>query len=115
MKAYAEAGLIMPNENGPKPVVVRFTIVKSSSNFYNALSMLSPQRYYQPKYLPEFVEVKNQRSTVHWEPNIITNKDGKAVISFYATDEAGNYSLNVQGADLMGRFGGNSSSIKIKN
>ena len=115
LKAYAEAGITMPNENEPKGVVVRLTFDRSTpSDFYNSLSMISPQKYYQPKYLPEFAEVKNQRATVHWEPNIVTNKDGKAIISFYATDEVGSYSLNIQGADLIGRFGGKWSSIKVE-
>ena len=115
LKAYAEAGITMPNENEPKGVVVRLTFDRSTpSDFYNSLSMISPQKYYQPKYLPEFAEVKNQRATVHWEPNIVTNKDGKAIISFYATDVVGSYSLNIQGADLMGRFGSKWSSIKVE-
>jgi hypothetical protein len=115
LRAYAEAGIPMPTDNDPKAVVVRLTFGKASSYFYNTLEIVSPQKYYQPKYLPEFAKVKNQRATVHWEPNIVTNKDGKAVISFYATDESGSYSVNVQGADLMGKFGGGSSSISIKN
>jgi hypothetical protein len=115
LKAYAEAGIPMPNENEPKAVVVRLTFERSSSSdFYNSLSMIPSQKYYQPKYLPEFAEVKNQRATVHWEPNIITNKDGKAIISFHTTDEAGSYSLNIQGADLMGRFGSKRLSIKVE-
>ncbi|MBC7565512.1 MAG: hypothetical protein H7223_00935 [Pedobacter sp.] len=116
LKAYAEAGMTMPNENDPKPTVVRITYGNNlpSSGFHNTLSIVSPQKYYQPKYLPEFEEVKNQRATVHWEPNIITNKDGKAKVSFYATDEVGSYSINVQGADLMGKFGGSNFSLKVE-
>ena len=114
LQAYAEAGITMPSDNDPKAVVVRLTFGKASPNFYNTLEIVSPQKYYQPKYLPEFEAVKNQRATVHWEPNIVTNKDGKAVFSFYATDEPGSYSVNIQGADLMGKFGEGRTSISIK-
>jgi hypothetical protein len=51
LKAYAEAGIPMPNENEPKAVVVRLTFGRSSSSdFYNSLSMIPSKKYYQPKY-----------------------------------------------------------------
>ncbi|MBC7759873.1 MAG: hypothetical protein H7069_13525 [Phormidesmis sp. FL-bin-119] len=108
-------GRTLPDGKNRKPLIVRRTYVTSdTTQFRNPLSMLSAQQYYQPKYLPEVAEHKNQRATVHWEPNIITKKDGKAKVSFYATDEVGSYSINVQGADLMGKFGGSNFSLKIE-
>lgn len=105
---------ILPDIKQRKPLIIRQTYIKSSpSDFTNPLSILLAKRYYQPKYLTQSLDVKIQRATVHWEPNIITNKDGKAFISFFATDEVGSYSLNVQGSDLKGRLGSYYNSIKI--
>ncbi|RYU89298.1 hypothetical protein EWM62_13265 [Mucilaginibacter terrigena] len=73
-----------------------------------------PRQFYAPKYrldpLPDMTDI---RSTIHWEPNIITDKDGKATISFYTADAPGKYTIIAEGADLDGNVGVKRASISV--
>lgn len=61
--------------------------------------------FYSPKYVePTFSAIKDLRSTLFWEPNLITNKLGKATVSFYNAD-SGRVKIIVQGIDADGRLG----------
>jgi len=44
------------------------------------------------------------RNTIHWEPGIVTNDDGKASFFFYTSDEAGTYRMMIEGIDYDGRL-----------
>ncbi len=69
--------------------------------------------YYKPKVFPELkfstslnnsnaTELKN---TIYWQPNIITDKDGKASIEFYNNDTKGTYRIVIEGIDDNGNLG----------
>ena len=82
---------------------------------YKPLPISRPALFYKPKYLlndttkhlPDF------RSTIDWEPNITTDKNGKATISFYAADNPGTYTLIIEGTDGNGNLGYNTYKIKV--
>jgi hypothetical protein len=47
-----------------------------------------PRTFYSPKYdvkKPEY-EKPDLKTTIHWEPNVVTDEDGNATISFYNSD-----------------------------
>lgn len=44
------------------------------------------------------------RSSIHWEPAIVTDKDGKASFDFFTSDNLGKYLLIIEGIDLSGRI-----------
>jgi hypothetical protein len=83
---------------------------------YKPIPFSAPMAFYRPRYT-----VKNQttafgtdlRSTIHWEPNIITDKDGKATVSFFSADKTSTYSVIVEGTDLKGNVGYQKEEIKI--
>ncbi|RZK81776.1 MAG: TonB-dependent receptor [Pedobacter sp.] len=75
-------------------------IVTSSPKGYNA-----PRTFYSPKYdTPSDQTVPDLRSTIYWNPLITTNANGKAVFSYYNSDEAGTYRVVVEGIDMMGNL-----------
>src|SRR5690606_5936870 len=51
---------------------------------------------------------------IRWEPNIITDENGKATFDFYTSDEAGQYLLTVEGLDLNGRLGRKTLTLDVK-
>ncbi|NNU34369.1 hypothetical protein HK413_09865 [Mucilaginibacter sp. S1162] len=51
------------------------------------------------------------RATLYWEPNITTDQNGKAKVSFYTSDIASKYTVTVAGVDVTGWIG--DSQIKI--
>ncbi|MFA4867231.1 MAG: TonB-dependent receptor plug domain-containing protein [Pedobacter sp.] len=83
----------------------------SSSSFAPGIMTYAPKGYphirqfYSPKYSP--TEPDNRadlRSTVYWQPHLLTNTDGKGQFSFFNTDEAGTYRIVVEGIDMAGRL-----------
>lgn len=80
----------------PKPNVVTF-----SPGGY------SPMRiFYSPKYgNPESAKVTDLRSTIYWNPTIITDKNGNATFEFYNSDGTGTYKAIIEGIDKDGNLG----------
>lgn len=82
---------------------------------YKPMPFITPKEFYSPKYTAGNIsDMSDIRSTIYWTPNIITDKDGKATISFYAADNPGNYTVIVEGADLQGHLGVKRKQIIVK-
>ncbi len=85
---------------------------------YKPLAFTLPKQFYAPKYT-----VKNKtvamgtdlRSTLHWEPNIITDKDGKATVSFYSADKPSAYAVIMEGIDVDGGAGYLRQKLKVSS
>ncbi|MDB5030619.1 hypothetical protein [Mucilaginibacter sp.] len=83
---------------------------------YKPLPFTLAKQFYRPRYT-----IKNAttamgtdlRSTIHWAPSVVTDKDGKATVSFYSADKPANYTLILEGTDLTGAFGYNREKIKV--
>ncbi len=91
-------------------------IAKSANGIYiyKPLPLSIGKQFYSPKYTPE----KNSpttdlRATIYWNANVVTDKAGKASVSFYAADLPGSYTVKVEGTDLGERFGYGKSNLKI--
>jgi len=74
---------------------------------YKPLPVSWPVQFYAPRY-----PVKNEpgrlpdlRSTIYWQPNVVTNKEGKAETSFYSADKPSTYTVILQGSDMNGNIG----------
>lgn len=64
---------------------------------------------YLYKPLPFSLPLKFQSSgyggTVHWEPNIVTNEKGEAIVSFRAGALPATYTIVMEGSDMNGQLG----------
>ncbi len=82
----------------------------------------SPQGYYQVRefYAPDYAvsdtlaNVRDLRTTIHWEPHIVTDNEGKAEVVFYTSDEPGIYRVVLEGMDIYGRIGRAVATISIE-
>jgi len=78
------------------------------------LPVMHAKEFYSPKYT---VSAKDQipdyRATVYWSPEIVTDRFGKAKVSFYTADIPGSYTLNVQGSDMAGAIGSSTGKLKV--
>jgi hypothetical protein len=72
---------------------------------YKPLAFSLPKKFYNPRYLSKDSTGTDIRSTIHWEPNIVTDEKGEAIISFYAADLPTSYTIVVEGSDMNGRLG----------
>lgn len=68
-------------------------------------------RYSSPK---RDTEIKDIRSTIYWNPNIITDKDGKASLEFYNNDTNGTYRIVIEGIDDEGNLGRQVYKYEVK-
>jgi hypothetical protein len=82
---------------------------------YRPLPVLKPQEFYSPRYkvAPAVIE-PDYRSTIHWEPNISTDQNGKAKVSFYTSDITGKYTIKIAGIDATGGIGDGTFKVKSK-
>ncbi|MEO6521714.1 MAG: carboxypeptidase-like regulatory domain-containing protein [Mucilaginibacter sp.] len=82
---------------------------------YKPIPIAEYKQFYRPKYLTKANPTKyvDLRSTIHWEPNVITSKAGEATVSFYAADKATSYSIIFEGCDMAGKVGYQTQKITI--
>jgi len=73
------------------------------------------REFYAPKYGKPLEEEKlDQRSVLAWVPNIITNQQGEAKLSFWTGDLEGKFLIDLQGIGLNGLTGVNiGKTIKV--
>ncbi len=82
---------------------------------YRPLHFTLPQQFYSPKYTvanKTAAKGTDMRSTLHWEPNIITNAEGKATVSFFTADKPANYTIIIEGITGDGGIGYSRQKIK---
>ncbi|MFT4094399.1 MAG: Plug domain-containing protein [Niabella sp.] len=75
------------------------------------------KQFYSPRYTSanEETAFPDLRQTVYWNPNVISDKNGAANISFYTSETKGHgYIVIIQGADLKGEFGVLAVPLKIR-
>lgn len=72
--------------------------------------------FYKPVYEVDSKTKLNQdfRSTIHWEPNIVADEQGKASFDFYTSDEKGNYLITIEGVDFTGKLVHKTISLEVK-
>jgi len=73
-----------------------------------------PKGYYQPRefYSPKYTAIQNSlsnqladlRTTIYWNPDIITDDKGNATVEYYNSDTKGNYQLLIEGIDANGNL-----------
>ena len=82
---------------------------------YRPIPFSFPRKFYSPKYTVKdrTTGAKDYRSTMLWEPNLVTDKDGNATISFYTADKKGAYTITIEGTDFNGNIGSRRSVINI--
>lgn len=85
---------------------------------YKPLPLTIPAIFYAPKYSVDSSlnppAGTDTRSTIHWEPNLITGKDGKAKFSFFTADYPATYSIIIEGSNMNGLIGTYRNAIIIK-
>jgi hypothetical protein len=92
-----------------------FMKVTPGTYLYKPLAFTLPKQFYSPKYnvtTKDTAPGTDMRSTIFWEPNIITDASGKATVSFYSADKTTDYSVIIEGTDMSGGLGFGKATIK---
>lgn len=74
---------------------------------YNPKGFSRSKEFYAPKYDDPKTNkaVADLRTTIYWNPNLITDAAGKANFSFFNADSKGTYRVVIEGIDDAGNLG----------
>lgn len=74
-----------------------------------------PKEFYSPRYAVKNINrnFSDLRSTIYWNPSIVTNKNGEAKVVFYAADKPTTYTVILEGGDMNGKIGMQTNKITI--
>ncbi|GAB3930237.1 TonB-dependent receptor plug domain-containing protein [Mucilaginibacter myungsuensis] len=81
---------------------------------YRPLPLMYPQQFYSPRYKAgePIVGLPDYRSTIYWAPDVYTDFNGIATVSFCTSDLPANYTINIQGNTPDGELG--SAVLKLQ-
>ena len=71
------------------------------------LGYQTPVEFYSPKYdTPEAFNnsIPDLRSTIYWQPNVLTDENGKTEVDFYSADSPTTYSILIEGVTPDGKL-----------
>jgi hypothetical protein len=91
----------------PKDIASIGILPITVQGFYKA------RQFYSPKYDVPSAR-KDLRSTIYWQPELTTDKDGNAPFSFYNADGTGNYRVIIEGIDEKGNVGRQAFRYKVQ-
>lgn len=80
---------------------------------YKPLPVTWPMAFYRPRYIVKNGPTTDLRSTIHWQPSLVTGKDGRVEVSFYAASKVSTYTAIIQGSDMNGNIGVQIKKITI--
>jgi uncharacterized protein YfaS (alpha-2-macroglobulin family) len=72
--------------------------------------------FYSPDYSGKemlYNHIPDFRNTLYWNPSMLTDKKGNARAEFFSSDDAGEYTVIVEGMTADGRRGSARISLKI--
>jgi hypothetical protein len=91
-----------------------FTHISAGNMAYRPLPMLLPKQFYSPRYTVKSNSNQlDNRTTIYWEPNLVTDENGKATLSFYAADKLSTYTVRIEGTNMAGGFCSQTGKISV--
>lgn len=77
-------------------------ILKFNPKGYSANRVFYVPRYSGPR---TSLQAQDRRSTIHWDPLLLTNEDGEASFEYFTADDKGTYRVVIEGIDSEGHIG----------
>ncbi len=81
--------------------------VGKATNFvqFNPPGLSIAREFYSPKYtMASNTAGKDLRKTVYWNPNVLSDKDGRFGFNYFNTDEPGTYRMVIEGISETGQL-----------
>ncbi len=119
--AYKSSYLTPAEMINSSPVTVDFSFIEITTKtgqgpfvkktpglyLYKPLAPVFGKQFYSPKYAsPEDKTLfPDMRSTVYWNPEVVTNDKGEATVSFYTSESKSGCTIVVQGVGFNGGMG----------
>jgi hypothetical protein len=82
---------------------------------YKPLMPALIKEFYSPVYKNSEAGIKTDfRSTIHWQPDVITDEKGEAYVKFFTSDRTTTCTIIAEGSNMAGAIGFGSSKIAVK-
>lgn len=83
---------------------------------YRSNGLYKARVFYSPKYDAGKANAQtlDLRTTIYWKPDIVTDKDGNATLSFFNADTRGTYRVVIEGVDVSGNLGWQVYTYKVE-
>lgn len=111
-KAYNINGLLVINQKkAPKGIKISKSqlmdlLPKNYEITFSPQGYTKERQFYSPKYdVAANLNRSDLRTTIYWNPKIITDKAGNASFEFYNADGKGQYKVIIEGTDGKGNLG----------
>ncbi|HEX8019208.1 hypothetical protein [Mucilaginibacter sp.] len=84
--------------------------------YYTAEGFYKANTFHSPVYegSEQRTNKPDTRSTIYWNPDIVTDKDGNASFDFFNADSKGTYRLVIEGIDEAGNIGRSVVTYKVQ-
>jgi len=108
--------LIITTRRGDQPRKYSAELYTPGIVTYHPQGLYEARLFRSPDYSLEEEKpgMKDLRSTIYWNPNIFTDKNGESHLSFYTADEPGVYQIVIEGIDMQGHLGRSVSYIHVE-
>lgn len=111
-RAYGTKGVLVINTK-KAPVGQKISkqelmdmIPKTNVITYSPMGYSKERDFYSPKYLPNAAITSNDlRTTIYWNPKVITDEKGASTFEFFNADGRGSYKAIIEGFDKNGNIG----------
>ena len=73
-----------------------------------------PRQFYSPRYDTQPDNKPDLRTTVYWNPSVVSNEEGKFKLDYFNTDKPGLYRIVIEGIDMMGNLARKTFTYEVK-
>jgi len=99
-QVYDGGSIVITAKEGSESMMGHHGMVTYSPKGYNIV-----REFYSPQYTPDHKETgEDERTTVYWNPNVITDANGTGKFSYYNTDQPGTYRVVIEGINDAGHL-----------
>ncbi|RYF97833.1 MAG: TonB-dependent receptor, partial [Chitinophagaceae bacterium] len=82
---------------------------------YNPKGYYAMRQFYSPKYEADKPDPKpDLRTTVYWNPHVVSDASGNATFNYFNTDMPGVYRILIEGIDSNGNLGRKVFNYEVK-
>jgi hypothetical protein len=83
---------------------------------YHFAGYYKARQFYSPKYSADDVQnsLPDLRTTIYWNPNMITDETGKTSFNYSNADTKGTYRVTIEGVDAQGNIGRKIYQYKVE-
>ncbi|RZL50979.1 MAG: TonB-dependent receptor [Pedobacter sp.] len=108
----ASGGVVyITTKSGPSKSAASTNIARiKNAGFVTAKQFYVPN-YDDPKINQQMLDL---RSTIYWNPNVITDEKGQAAFNFFNASTPGDYRVTVEGMDAFGNIGRKVYTYQVK-